>query len=217
MPNSPGSSLPDPFRFGQVLKASDLNRIVNMIAQRIVGGNGIRARAFGGQIILETTLTPARKGGAGTPDKVGLVVSGSGSGPYTVNVYDNGMDQPSTEAVEAYPLSGEDIEADTAVILVWVEAANDGAGRWYFQTSAASSPTTKIGLVSNGSGSGPYNVLVYDDGIDQPTTGVVSAYPLAIAAGQSFPSGTPAILVWVPGANGGAGRWYFQGPVWLND
>jgi hypothetical protein len=214
MANQPGSSLPTPFRPGQALSAKDLNRIVLMVVQRITGGKGIRVRSFGGQIVLESTPTPSRKGGEGTANKVGLIVSGSDSGPYVVDVYDDGIGEPATEQVNAYPLSGVDFSAGVSVVLIWVKAADEGEGLWYFQDPTASSTT--IGYVAAGSGSGPYTINVMGNGTDQSPTASVSAYPLQIASGQSFPANTGVLLVWIQGADGGNGRWYFQGPVWLS-
>lgn len=216
MANQPGSLPPSHFRPGQSLTAQDLNRIVRMLTQRITGGQGIRVRGFGGQIVLESSITPPRKGGAGTPDKVGYIVSGIGTGPYVVDVYDNGIDQASTGQENAYPLSGEDFDADTAVVLVWVKAANEGAGRWYFEDPSALSSSVLPGIVSSGSGEGPYTVPVYENGLGQSSTGVVSAYAMQIAAGQSFPSGLRVMVFHVPNADSGSGRWYFQGPVWVD-
>ena len=215
MANQPGSSLPNKFRSGQSLSAEDLNKIVRMVTHRITGGKGIRARAFGGQIVLETTPSPSRKAGAGTTDKVGYIVSGSGSGPYAVNVFDDGIDQPATEQVDAYPLSGTDFDADLAVVLIWVAAADGGDGVWYFQDPTSSTSSVKPGIISSGSGEGPYVVPIYENGLDQVSTGVVAGYAMQIAVGQSFPAGLKVMVFYVPNADGGNGRWYFQGPVWV--
>jgi len=51
--NQPGQSPPPRFRPGQPLRAEDLNRIVALLARRIVGGKGVRVRTFGNRIIIE--------------------------------------------------------------------------------------------------------------------------------------------------------------------
>ena len=53
MANQPGSNPPPRFRSGQVLRAEDLNRIVEMLARRILGGRGVRIRTFGNRIIID--------------------------------------------------------------------------------------------------------------------------------------------------------------------
>lgn len=217
MANQPGSSLPGRFRPGQALSAEDLNRIAGMISQRIVGGKGIRVRSFGGRLVLEISPSPSRKASEGTITKVGIVTAGSGEGPYTVDVYDNGIDQDATEEIEAYPLSGEDIAADSAVVLVYVKAADDGDGVWYFEDpTGTEGSSVKAGIISSGSGVGPYVVPIYDNGLDQVSTGVVAGYPMQIAAGQSFPAGLKVMVFHVPNANAGAGVWYFQGPIFVS-
>lgn len=215
MSNRPGDLPPNQFRPGQSLAAADLNKIVEMLVGRISGGKGVRVRAFGTQIVIDADPSAPRRGGGGTTDKVGYIVSGSGSGPYVVDVHDDGIDQPATEQVDAYPLSGEDHTAGTAVVLTWVPAADAGSGRWYFQSSSVG--VVKIGKIIAGTETGPYTVRVYDNGADQAYTDTVSAYPLQIASGEDFPSGLWITLVWVPNADGGSGRWYFQGPVWIDD
>ncbi len=55
MANQPGLPTITRFRPGQPLSAADLNRIVDGLLKRIIGGKGIRVRAFGGRIIIERT------------------------------------------------------------------------------------------------------------------------------------------------------------------
>jgi hypothetical protein len=63
MANTPGKLSPRTFRKGDPVSAEQLTRIVNMLARRIVGGEGIRVRAFSkDQIVIElipsTALRP---------------------------------------------------------------------------------------------------------------------------------------------------------------
>ena len=83
----------------------------------------------------------ATKGGgsSGSRMAVGQVISHSGTGPtstYLVYIYDNGIDQTKTETITAYPLTiatGHAFKAGTWALFVWIELANGGNGRWYFQ------------------------------------------------------------------------------------
>lgn len=52
MANKSGNDLPGPFSKGQVLTASDLNKIVDAISKRIVGGFGVEVRSANGNITI---------------------------------------------------------------------------------------------------------------------------------------------------------------------
>jgi len=60
MPLQPGQQSPPRFLPGQQLRADDLNRIVALLARRIIGGKGVTVRVFGNQIIIERTGTTYR-------------------------------------------------------------------------------------------------------------------------------------------------------------
>jgi len=51
MPNNPGI-IPPSFRPGQELRASDLKKITDMLARRIIGGKGIDVKTFGNQVVI---------------------------------------------------------------------------------------------------------------------------------------------------------------------
>jgi len=54
MANQPAQQMPTRFRKGQILTAADMNKILDMLIKRIEGGRGIKVRAFGGRIVIET-------------------------------------------------------------------------------------------------------------------------------------------------------------------
>lgn len=191
-----------------------MNRIVDALVRRITGGKGIRVRAFGGQLTIETTPTPARKKDEGTPSRIGEILYDNGDGSFIVDTYELGFDEDPTDQVDAYPIEGSGFAEGTRVILVWVKGVDEGAGRWYFDKST--SVSTKPGTVMSGIGEGPYSILTFNDGFDEAHTGVVTAYAMQCAATKAFPSGLRVQLFHVPTAEDGDGRWYFQGPIWVD-
>ncbi len=71
----PGQPEPRRFREGTSLSAEDLRRIVNMLVQRMEGGNGINVRAFGNRLIIEAEVRPTGGGGVGPTQIPGDVVT----------------------------------------------------------------------------------------------------------------------------------------------
>ncbi len=55
MANRPSAIPPSRPRPGTVLTATEMNRIVQALVRRIEGGKGIKVRAFGGRVIIETS------------------------------------------------------------------------------------------------------------------------------------------------------------------
>ncbi len=52
MINQPGTRM-DPFRKGQILSVLDMRKLIEAVASRIIGGNGVDVRSFKGRIFIE--------------------------------------------------------------------------------------------------------------------------------------------------------------------
>ena len=135
-----------------------------------------------------------------------------GSGSYQAVTYPSGFGGSPSDTIVLSKVGETDLAVGDQVL-----ASQGEGGSWYASKGGGGGSTVKVGMISSGSGNGPYTVLVYDNGIDVAPTTSVLAYALQIASGQSFPSGLLVFLVYVAGAASGSGRWYFQGPIFIDD
>jgi len=132
-----------------------------------------------------------------------------GSGQYQAVTYPEGLDGSPSDTITLTRVGETDLEVDDEIL-----AAQSPGGGWYGSKGGGGGALVKPAVVLSGTGSGPYTLGVYDNGIDESMTETVLAYPLQIRSGHSFKAGLMVFIVWCAGAVSGAGRWYFWGPVW---
>ena len=129
-------------------------------------------------------------------------------GVYKAVTYPSGFSESPTDTIILNQVGDTDLEDEDEIM-----ASQQEDGSWFGSKGGGGDASVKVGQITAGSGVGPYTVRVYDNGIDQAYTDTVSAYPLQIAIGYSFPTGMWVMLVYVSGAT----KWYFQGPIWVDD
>lgn len=143
---------------------------------------------------------PESSGGGTFP---GQVVSGSGT-TYLVKIYENGTGVSASQTVSArignLPDPNVVLAADT-----WVIVMQLSNGRYEAMFFAGRTPGKVLSQVSGR----VYNVALYENGQDNPTTRTVQATCMQLATGEVVPTNT-----WVDIFQGGA-SYYFQVPIWL--
>lgn len=161
MPNTLGQNQPQELQRGDILRASTINAIVQMLMRRIVGGAGVRVRTANGQVTIGVDRPISHR----PPSTILAKITGElpTAGEYEFEIH-KGPGPDTGEAVELEAM--ENIAVDTLVVLHRAE------GKWYFNY-----PTVVLAeIVDEILTSGKYNWKLFEG--PGPDTGVATELEL---------------------------------------